>query len=48
MDERDHDRDSLWVLDVSDEEFNCPLDEESITQLEIRVGGMLCLLCLEV
>ena len=40
-DERDHDCDSLWVLDVSDEEFNCPLDEESITQLEIRVGGML-------
>ena len=33
------DRDISWVVNIDN--CICPLDEESITQLEIRVGGML-------
>ena len=35
--------DTLWSLNIDNEDdaFICPFDKKSITQLEIRVGGML-------
>ena len=38
-------QDTLWLLDIDNEDdaVICPFDERSITQLEIRVGGMLIL-----
>ena len=38
-------QDTLWLLDIDNEDdaFICPFDKRSITQLEIRVGGMLIL-----
>ena len=40
-----YDQDTLWLLDIDNEDdaFICPFDKRSITQLEIRVGGMLIL-----
>ena len=40
-----YDHDTLWSLDIDNVEdaWICPFDEESITQLEIRVGGTVLL-----